>query len=365
MRVLTIALIALCWCLQSTDSMAQLRGFGAPPAPREPARPGLLGGIREAREERFRREAQAAAAAARAAVNPAARNAAAANAAANAAARNPLLADPRSANAAAANNAQQAAAARANEMRAAEARRANLANPYSLNRTAGNLPSSANANRSAVGRNDYAAANGAGASSSAANAARRASNYRGPETYRGPESSDGIDAEPMFDGRLNASNAARQSSAVVAASADRLVPSPEPYDGPGVVIRLPAGSAAPVNYLIDDVENSTIEPGEAQTLGTKGSYVIRYSRGVTAAGKSYGESRYSVTEGQYRFELTQNGWELYREPDPRTAPPPNRVEMAEESSVDALLNRLGRASSSGSRQLPTESLSPMRKVLMC
>jgi len=65
-------------------------------------------------------------------------------------------------------------------------------------------------------------------------------------------------------------------------------------------------------------------------LDVKGSYVVRYSRGVTPDGRSFGESRYTITEGRYRFELTATGWELYREPvtDVNLAPP-NRLDLAD------------------------------------
>jgi hypothetical protein len=99
------------------------------------------------------------------------------------------------------------------------------------------------------------------------------------------------------------------------ASATRAVPNRARYDGLGVTIRLPENAGSAVNYLIDEVENKSIRPGEVQVLDSKGRFVVRYSRGVTADGRSFGESRYTITPGRYRFELTATGWELYREAD--------------------------------------------------
>ncbi len=69
MRVFTITLIALCWCLQTSNSIATVAVASCTACAKRTQPVGLLGGLREAREERFRREAQVAAAAARAA-NP-------------------------------------------------------------------------------------------------------------------------------------------------------------------------------------------------------------------------------------------------------------------------------------------------------
>ena len=96
-RIFILVVIWLNCGLQAGALQAQLRGFAAPPAGREPARVGLLGGLRDARDERFRREEQAATAVARAAAAAAAQrnavanpNAAASSAAARSAAKQPL-----------------------------------------------------------------------------------------------------------------------------------------------------------------------------------------------------------------------------------------------------------------------------------
>lgn len=90
-----------------------------------------------------------------------------------------------------------------------------------------------------------------------------------------------------------------------------------PYNGPGVLIRLPRTIPGEVNYLVDDSEHLIVQSGENQLLRLKGSYEVRFSRGVTSEGRSYGEARYTITEGVYRFDVSANGWELYREGEAR------------------------------------------------
>lgn len=104
-----------------------------------------------------------------------------------------------------------------------------------------------------------------------------------------------------------------------------------PYAGPGVSVRLPADLQGEVNYLIDGSEHLVIHPGEQQQLRTKGSYDVRFSRGITDDGRSFGEANYTITEGVYRFAVTENGWELYREADATAAPastPESQLQLA-------------------------------------
>lgn len=86
-----------------------------------------------------------------------------------------------------------------------------------------------------------------------------------------------------------------------------------PYAGSGVLVRLPADLPGELNYLVDEGEHLVIHSGEDQLLKLKGSYEVRFSRGVTADGRNFGEARYTITEGVYRFAVTEKGWELYRE----------------------------------------------------
>ena len=94
-----------------------------------------------------------------------------------------------------------------------------------------------------------------------------------------------------------------------------------PYNGPGVLVRLPRTVSGEVNYLVDDSEHLVVHSGEDQLLRLKGSYEVRFSRGVTSEGQSYGEARYTITEGVYRFDVSANGWELYREGEARDVAP--------------------------------------------
>ena len=86
-----------------------------------------------------------------------------------------------------------------------------------------------------------------------------------------------------------------------------------PYRGPGVTIVLEEDVGGSVHYLIDGKELSTIQAGQEQTLTAKGSFEIRFSRGLLDDGRDLGEARYTVTEGNYHFVVSDKGWELYRD----------------------------------------------------
>lgn len=88
-----------------------------------------------------------------------------------------------------------------------------------------------------------------------------------------------------------------------------------PYTGPGVTILLSQETGGEVTYLVDGREEVTIRSGQEQTLPKKGSYEVRFSRGRTDDGRDYGIARYTITEGTYAFEVTDRGWDLYRQPD--------------------------------------------------
>lgn len=87
-----------------------------------------------------------------------------------------------------------------------------------------------------------------------------------------------------------------------------------PYAGPGVTIMLEEDVGGSVTYLVDGRESATIQAGQQQTLSTKGRFEVRFSRGRDADGRDYGEARYTVTEGNYHFVVTDKGWELFRDP---------------------------------------------------
>ncbi|MFM9058097.1 MAG: hypothetical protein ACKOSQ_03030 [Planctomycetaceae bacterium] len=88
-----------------------------------------------------------------------------------------------------------------------------------------------------------------------------------------------------------------------------------PYTGPGVTIVLEQQEGGAVAYTIDGRESATIQAGQAQTLTSKGKYEIRFSRGRTEDGREFGEARYTITEGNYHFKVTDRGWELFRDKD--------------------------------------------------
>jgi len=49
-----------------------------------------------------------------------------------------------------------------------------------------------------------------------------------------------------------------------------------------------------------------LKPGEMLELPLGQKWVIEFDRGG-----GYGSARYGMTDGQYKFALTSNGWELY------------------------------------------------------
>jgi hypothetical protein len=85
----------------------------------------------------------------------------------------------------------------------------------------------------------------------------------------------------------------------------------QPYSGPGVTVRNPAGSKVQLAYLLDDSREQEISAGETQKLTEKGSYVVSFDRGG-----DHGTARYTITEGLYEFTMTDHGWELYRQKTP-------------------------------------------------
>jgi len=86
-----------------------------------------------------------------------------------------------------------------------------------------------------------------------------------------------------------------------------------PYKGPGVNIRLTTDTGGSVAYIIDGVEEGSIEAGQEQTLTKKGKYEIRFSRGRSPEGTDFGQARYTISEGNYVFEVTEKGWDLLRD----------------------------------------------------
>lgn len=115
-----------------------------------------------------------------------------------------------------------------------------------------------------------------------------------------------------------------------------VVPDPIPkntigYRGPGVKIEVPEDIEGEVKFLIDDTEVLALKPGEQTILKNKREYIVRFSRGETKE-KSFGEARYTITEGTYRFAVTVRGWELYRQPDATNTEIAEKTDDREQSS---------------------------------
>lgn len=85
-----------------------------------------------------------------------------------------------------------------------------------------------------------------------------------------------------------------------------------PYKGRGVTIALPEDTGGEVTYFIDGKEEAVIRAGEEQTLSKKGTYEVKFHRGMSGEGKDMGQARYTIREGDYEFRVTDKGWELTR-----------------------------------------------------
>lgn len=99
----------------------------------------------------------------------------------------------------------------------------------------------------------------------------------------------------------------------ISSAAVTVTPNALPYKGPGVTIKLEEEVGGAVNYTLDGKESATIQAGQQQTLTAKGRYEIRFSRGRAEDGRDFGQARYTITEGNYHFAVTDKGWELLRD----------------------------------------------------
>ena len=108
-------------------------------------------------------------------------------------------------------------------------------------------------------------------------------------------------------------------------------------DGLPSEIGNPADSGTALSYRLDGI-NVALQPGESRLLTNDRPREITFDRG----GK-FGTARYSITSGQYRFELTQDhGWELYHDADvskispPDAAGPPKNVLPEKSNEADGV-----------------------------
>ena len=182
-----------------------------------------------------------------------------------------------------------------------------------------------------------------------------------PLTNNLPGGRPGTNGTPGVATNPSSNTSAVQSAGYAAAdgsnpyvpSSGLVPPNRLPYVGPGVTVRLPRHIPGEVNYLIDNSEQLVVHPGEEQQLRLKGSYDVRFSRGVTEDGRSFGEGHYTITEGVYRFDLTPRGWELYRESD---SPPPRGPSDALQTAQDSGI--VPEPSAGSALQLPPANADP-------
>ncbi|MCC9607151.1 hypothetical protein LOC68_14275 [Blastopirellula sp. JC732] len=73
----------------------------------------------------------------------------------------------------------------------------------------------------------------------------------------------------------------------------------------GVVLRNGADNEAEISYVINDKYEYTMKAGHIQSLG-EGKWVVRFDRGDT-----YGEAKYTLTDGTYEFTPSDSGWALF------------------------------------------------------
>jgi hypothetical protein len=72
-----------------------------------------------------------------------------------------------------------------------------------------------------------------------------------------------------------------------------------------LVIQNPKGTNGPVHYLIDGSQH-TLAAGGLEELTVTAPCVVEFDRGTGGA-----TARYTLASGCYRFEVSDNGWELY------------------------------------------------------
>jgi hypothetical protein len=80
-------------------------------------------------------------------------------------------------------------------------------------------------------------------------------------------------------------------------------------DGQPIKIFTLADAGTPLSYAIDGTE-FTLQPGESQLLTYDRPRTITFDRGG-----DFGTGEYELTSGQYWFELTDKGWELFHDAD--------------------------------------------------
>lgn len=70
----------------------------------------------------------------------------------------------------------------------------------------------------------------------------------------------------------------------------------------------PSTATAPINYSLNGFQY-TIRPGESQTLINDRLWTIQFDRGG-----EFGQTRYSLSPGQFEFTPTATGWDFVQRP---------------------------------------------------
>ncbi len=82
---------------------------------------------------------------------------------------------------------------------------------------------------------------------------------------------------------------------------DRMV---TPREQPGLLVRNPAANGAAVAFLANG-KQVALKPGESKFIGDEKQHTIRFHRG-----RSFGIARHILSNGEYYFAVTTNGWTL-------------------------------------------------------
>jgi hypothetical protein len=82
-----------------------------------------------------------------------------------------------------------------------------------------------------------------------------------------------------------------------------------------VIIRNSSGKGVPVAFLVDE-QSQELRDGQTRSFNGS-SHVVEYDRGG-----DLGTARYELSSGLYTFLVGDNGWELVRDSNTRTADRP-------------------------------------------
>jgi hypothetical protein len=83
-------------------------------------------------------------------------------------------------------------------------------------------------------------------------------------------------------------------------------PAPKAPNKEGLAIVNPAENEVTLQFVVDG-QTTSLRAGFRLELAVSQTRVIEFDRGG-----SFGQARYSMDEGLYTFNETEQGWELYR-----------------------------------------------------